>query len=56
MATKRRHVSITLDRLMAAVEADDNLGFCVACGDEQMGVEPDARRYECDACGEAAQD
>lgn len=38
---------------MAAVEADDNLGFCIACGEEAFGVEPDARNYECEACGES---
>jgi predicted RNA-binding Zn-ribbon protein involved in translation (DUF1610 family) len=30
----------------------DTAGFCVACGAEVLGVEPDARRYECEACGE----
>lgn len=30
----------------------DNPGFCLACGNEQEGCEPDARRYECEACGE----
>lgn len=27
-------------------------GWCVACGEEQSGVEPDARRYTCECCGE----
>ena len=26
-------------------------GFCLACGSTQDGVEPDARRYHCEACG-----
>jgi predicted RNA-binding Zn-ribbon protein involved in translation (DUF1610 family) len=43
---------VTLDKVMAAVEADDNLGFCTACGEEAYGVEPDARKYVCEACGE----
>lgn len=30
----------------------DNLGFCLACGIETGGVEPDACGYECEACGE----
>jgi hypothetical protein len=30
----------------------DNPGFCVACGEEAEGVEPDARRYPCEACGQ----
>ena len=29
-------------------------GFCVECGDEAYGVEPDARRYECESCGARA--
>jgi hypothetical protein len=30
----------------------DNPGFCLACGNEQEGCEPDARNYKCEACGE----
>ena len=26
-------------------------GFCVECGEIAYGVEPDARRYRCEACG-----
>jgi len=48
------HPSITQDRVMAAVREDDNLGFCVHCGAETSGVEPDARGYQCDECGEDA--
>ncbi len=36
---------------MAAVEEDNNIGFCTACGERHEGVEPDAERYECEACG-----
>lgn len=32
-----------------AAESDD--GFCLACGHQQHGVEPDARRYTCESCG-----
>ena len=28
-----------------------NQGFCLACANEQDGVEPDARRCTCEACG-----
>ena len=42
---------VTLEQVLEAVEADDNLGFCLACGAEAYGVEPDAQRYTCDACG-----
>lgn len=47
---------LTLETVMAAVERShsslDNPGFCLACGAETDGVEPDARNYECDVCGE----
>jgi hypothetical protein len=34
-------------------EADENMsGFCVSCGEEQGGCEPDARHYTCEVCGE----
>ena len=42
---------ITSDRIIAAVESGDYMGFCLACGDEAYGVEPDARKYECESCG-----
>ena len=52
----RVHPSVTLDRVAEAVERHhttlDNPGFCVRCGAEAEGVEPDARNYECEACGE----
>jgi hypothetical protein len=34
---------VTLEQVMAAIEADDCLGFCLACGEEAYNVEPDAR-------------
>jgi hypothetical protein len=50
MATTKRKVSAR--RILAAIEADDNRGFCLACGAEAYCVEPDARCYECESCGE----
>jgi hypothetical protein len=44
--------TIKLLDIMAAVERDNNEGFCLACGILASGVEPDARGYKCDACGE----
>lgn len=41
----------TLEMIIKAIEADDNLGFCISCGAEAFGVEPDARNYECGECG-----
>ncbi len=49
------HPSITVDRIISAVESSltstDNPGFCIACGDDADGCEPDARRYKCESCG-----
>jgi hypothetical protein len=42
----------SLDEVMAAVEDDDNVGFCMSCGECAYGVEPDAEEYECESCGE----
>lgn len=42
---------VDLDVVMEAVESGDSVGFCLACGDEAYGVEPDARCYECEGCG-----
>ena len=51
------HKSITADRILAAVKAGsttlDDPGFCICCGADALGVEPDARRYECESCGES---
>ena len=30
----------------------DNPGFCIFCGEEVEGVEPDAQEYHCECCGE----
>lgn len=35
-----------------AVRNDNMEGFCLACKNEQMGIEPDAGKVQCDACGE----
>jgi hypothetical protein len=50
------HPSVTEELVLRNVERRnltlDNPGICIACGNEQDGCEPDARRYECEACGE----
>ena len=50
------HAAITLDRVVEALERSDynldNPGFCVRCGADTDGVEPDARDCQCEACGE----
>ena len=49
------HKSLTYTVIADAVERRmttlDNPGFCIACGLECDGCEPDAREYECEACG-----
>ena len=55
LAHRYWHKSLTNDRIVEAVErsmnALDNPGFCLICGHEQDSCEPDARNYECEACG-----
>lgn len=29
---------------------NDNEGLCVFCGESAFGVEPDARKYDCEGC------
>jgi hypothetical protein len=48
----KMHASITADRVIEMVKADDNEGICTACGEDASGCEPDARKYECEVCGE----
>jgi hypothetical protein len=40
----------TLEQVEGALA--DNGGFCIGCGAESGEVEPDARRYTCESCGE----
>ena len=47
---------ITEKRVLEAVEAGmcgmENAGFCLECGADHDGCEPDAVNYECEECGE----
>lgn len=43
--------AIDLQQILDALESGDDMGFCLACGEEAYGVEPDARKYECEVCG-----
>jgi hypothetical protein len=51
----RIHSDVTIKRVIEAVQLAnttlDNPGFCIKCGAEADGVEPDAEGYECEACG-----
>lgn len=50
------HETITSERIMAAIKRHthslDNPGFCVVCGADADGIEPDARKYTCEECNE----
>lgn len=52
------HPSLTTERICEAVEREmtslDNPGFCIECGADAEGCEPDAREYECEVCGKPA--
>jgi len=37
-----------------AAGSEDGGGICLKCGEHCSGVEPDARGYPCEACGERA--
>ena len=41
---------LELKAVLVACEDGRYKGFCVACGQEKDGVEPDAREYVCDGC------
>jgi len=49
------HKSITWERVEEAVEesmfGNSYPGFCLLCGDDADGCEPDAEEYECLSCG-----
>lgn len=45
---------ISMARVTAALRRDDSTGFCLSCGAEQGGVEPDADGYRCESCGSAS--
>jgi hypothetical protein len=65
MTHKSKHMSITdflchlggdfdagVDVLMDAVASDMSIGYCVCCGAEAGGVEPDREEMRCESCGE----
>ena len=43
-----------IEQLIELAQADNNEGLCMACGEVAECVEPDARKYECESCGEKA--
>jgi hypothetical protein len=52
--TSTRTNKVDIDRVIAATNTDDYIGFCVGCGEEAYGVEPDACKFVCESCGQPA--
>ena len=50
MGVKR--FSVPESDIRASVMGDSYEGICLSCGATQSGVEPDARGYRCEACGD----
>jgi hypothetical protein len=44
-------INVDIETVMSAIEDGDMIGFCIACGEEASGCEPDARKYTCESCG-----
>jgi len=46
---------LNADEILDAVQESQtglgNPGFCLACGEQVEGFEPDARKCECECCG-----
>jgi len=43
-------MKLTLEQITEAIESDDYIGFCIACGAKHYGIEPDACEYTCEEC------
>jgi len=39
------------EQVEAQLQCDDCEGFCLSCGAEAFGIEPDAAKYTCGSCG-----
>tara|TARA_A100000172_G_scaffold53192_1_gene33682 strand:+ start:1199 stop:1411 length:213 start_codon:yes stop_codon:yes gene_type:complete len=50
--SKEEKTMFSLEQIEAA--SYESTGFCVSCHEESGMVEPDARKYACEACGERA--
>ena len=49
--TGKKQFKPSIEEVMLMSENQE--GFCLACGETQDGVEPDARKYTCECCGAA---
>ena len=48
---KEKGILISMDQLVACAPCGD-IGFCLACGEMHVGLEPDAEDCECESCSE----
>lgn len=46
------YTSLDPDEIIELIREDSSCGVCVKCGYQQYGVEPDARGYQCEDCGQ----
>ena len=49
--TGKKYVVQSIDTLMESAETDGTTGYCIFCGSEADGIEPDAGKCECAECG-----
>jgi len=54
MSMTKYTIPISVDDIVQAIQSGEYMGFCITCGAEHMDIEPDARRYSCEVCGEKA--
>ena len=52
ITTMKKVTSIEMSENEFRNYSDEYCGFCLTCGDEAYQVEPDARKYKCESCGE----
>jgi predicted RNA-binding Zn-ribbon protein involved in translation (DUF1610 family) len=45
-------MKIPFEEIEQVLIEDSCSGFCLGCGEQMFGVEPDACEYECPSCGE----
>lgn len=45
-------IKIPFEEVEAAILESSYMGWCLACGEEAYNVEPDARNYTCESCGD----
>jgi len=53
--TDKVHITITEAEMEEIMFGNDyGRGFCIVCGADRYGCEPDAENYHCDDCGSKA--